>query len=244
MRRNAIPPEQYRIKLFTRERLGGARPLGTLLDLLHRHGLDPTHADYELPTKGRFDREALMAAVTGGRQRIVVLARRKAPTATIVTHAQSSGLTAIGIELAGTLADAELPYRLGDDLAAAFAVEHGVVHPSYPGKWDFNAAGSIELHMLQEFGPLWPAARTWYGPHMLGLLGPALARAGGEQVKTPWGAVRVDLMPTPWTAAYGTLVKRQAELQKALAGTGIFGDYRHPIRHRRGPRWTPIPDVA
>ncbi len=234
-------PASYRIRIFTTIVLASPRGLAQLFDALDTLGLIPTHQGADERAGERFDREALVAAVTA-RPHAFALARRKAPRFTAAIGGQPAGeLGAVHLDLPGTH-DPAAVFAIGDRLAEVFRAEHGVVHPTFEGAGAFNAASVLEAWRIQQYGLKAPGARTWYGAHLRALVGdPRLASAGGVLRETGWGALSLDLVPEPAHAHFTTLVRRQREALAALAPSGAFGDYSHPVVKKPGPAWRPIP---
>src|SRR5262249_52780291 len=146
-------------------------------------------------------------------------------------YAQATGLTSIAIDVGATPRPAVI-YELAGELAERFRAVYGTVHPDVQDGTKFRAAGNLELEWLQRYGPLAVAARTWYGAHLVGLIGEDRIRAAGVAAPLPWGGLRLDLVPEPWAAGIDTLKQRQAEAVAALAPAQVLGDYSHPVTYK------------
>jgi len=235
-------PASHNIRLFTLLPLGTRPGLATLLGALDEAKLPPTHYGREERSRTAFDREQVLATTVAEAPTAVALIRRTSPNYVCWVGAYDKGLSGITIET-GIAKDPHVLYDLADKLALALKAEHGVINPKFQGHGKFNAAGKIEQRWLQEFGPLYPGARNWYGLHMQRLFGAQrLRRASGVFVETPWGAVRIDLVADPWKADIETLETRQREATAVLAEAQVLGDYSDPDEVRRGPKWIPIPE--
>ena len=233
--------DAHHIRIFTAVRLGERDHLEAVFDALAQAKLEPTHAGERENSLAAFDRAQTVAAIVGGSQRVLALARRKAPRYTAVLRAQDSGLTSIAIDV-GAHPRPHAIYEVGDHLAERFRADYGVVHPDVQDGTRFRAAGNMELGWLRSYGPLSVAARTWYGPHLAELIGEELILAAGVATALPWGGLRLDLVPEPWAADIDTLKQRQAEAIAALAPAQVLGDYSHPVTYKPSARWVPIPE--
>lgn len=236
-------PVSHNVRLFTLVPLGKRPGLTALLDALDAARLAPTHYGRDERSKTAFERDPVLDRTVAGAPTALALIRRKPPSYVCWLDASKKGLAGVSIET-GAVKDPRAVYDLADRLALALAIEHGVVNPKFEGHGKFNAAGKIELQWLQDFGPLYPGARNWYGLHMQKLFGDALRRTGGALADMPWGAVRLDLVADPWGADVESLERRQREAIAALADAKVLGDYSDPDDIQRGPRWKPIPEQA
>jgi hypothetical protein len=233
--------DAHRIRIFTTVRLGEREHLEAVFDALAQAKLEPTHAGEREYSLTAFERAQTVAAIVGGTQRVLELARRKAPRYTAGLRAQDAGLTSIAIDV-GAHPRPQVIYELGDRLAERFRADYGVVHPVVRDGTDFGSAGNMELGWLQSYGPLDVGVRTWYGPHLAALIGEELIRAAGVATPLPWGGLRLDLVAEPWAADIDTLKQRQAEAIAALAPAQVLGDYSHPVTYKPSARWVPIPE--
>lgn len=235
--------DAHQIRVFTMVRLGDRANLEAVLDILAEAKLDPTHAGERESALAAFERPATVEAITSGQQRVLTLARRKAPRYTATLRAQRTGLTTIAIE-ASANPRPETLYQLGDRLAERVRAVYGVVHPDVQDGTTFGGAGNIELGWLRDYGPLSVAARTWYGTHLTHLLGEARIRAAGTATPLSWGGMRLDLVAEPWAADIATLRQRQTEALAVLEPAEVLGDYSDPITYKPSARWVPIPEDA
>lgn len=246
-------PDQTLITMMTLMPLGTASGLARLLDAFeHQPTTMPTHWGMDERARNPYDRAAMIAGVTEEANNILVpgLHRRKPPRYQAYFAAYDSGLNYVKIDFGSSLKPADLArvFVLGDTLAEQLTVEFGLVHLIWrlgEQSQNYSAAGVIKARDLQQYGLKAPCARTWFGPHLVRLLGrDRLAATGAPQHDTAWGAVQFDLTEQPWTADFATLSARQNEVMTRLQPSGIFGDYSNMIRYQPGPRWEPIPVPA
>lgn len=135
-------------------------------------------------------------------------------------------------------------FLLGDAIAAQLEPEFGIVHPVWlEGSQEYCASGKITALELQKYGPTPVCARTWFGSHLVQLIGSErLFHSGAIIHKTPWGGIQLDLVQHPWEKDLETLSSRQRSVMKYLQPSGVFGDYTQILNYKSGPNWIPIVD--
>jgi hypothetical protein len=85
-------------------------------------------------------------------------------------------------------------------------------------------------------------ARTWFGSHLVKLIGrERLYECGGYVQDTTWGGIRLDLVEEPWNADAETLSIAQKKTRQNLESSAVFGDYSRVLRYKPGTNWEPIP---
>jgi hypothetical protein len=130
-------------------------------------------------------------------------------------------------------------FDLGERLARHLTPLFGTVHPVWLGKGqDYNAASVLCDKELRQFGPGSLCARTWFGPHLIDLIGrERLAGAVHSLVELPGGCVQADLLSDPWAHDIGTLEPARVRGMAALAEAEVFGDYSVFRKYKAGVRW-------
>jgi hypothetical protein len=225
--------------------------MNAILDALHANAsTTPTHWGIEERDKTVYARddflEAFVAADCNWSQ--LFFSRGKAPrfNARMAPSWSAVETGTVTVEF-GKVAAKHLPvlFALGTHLAEALHVAYGGVHPVFPLEADQKdyLDALRGMNEVDDFGPGTPAARTWYGPHILGLA-PSDAFDGlfANTTTLSTGALEADLVAEPWAAGLEELLSLQRKALPALATTGVFGDYATLHRRRAPtPKWTPIP---
>lgn len=175
------------------------------------------------------------------------LHRRKAPRYKAYFWANNDDLTYLVAEFGSDLKDEDVKqvFGLGDLLAERLKPEFGTVHLVWKGGGTdfYNNSHIISDEKLQACGPRPPCARTWFGKHLVKLIGPDLLQSAGVPTrKTAWGGLQMDLVETPWKSDLETLSAKQAEVLEHLEPSGVFGDYESWHGCKPGPSWKPIPE--
>src|SRR5262245_58809930 len=120
--------DAHLIRIFTAVRLGERDNLEAVFDALAQAKLEPTHAGERESSLTAFERAQTVAAIVDGKQRVLVLAHRKAPRYRTDLYTQTTGLTSITIDVGATPKPAVI-YDLGGQLAERFHAAYGTVHP-------------------------------------------------------------------------------------------------------------------
>ena len=157
---------------------------------------------------------------------------------------RNAGYSYIDLAFSGEAAGAAIKdiFELGDRLAAQFRADFGVVHPIWKTKLidpypSYSGSARFRIDQYDECGPKAVCARTWFGAHVVGLIGRApLVKLGA--LETEWGGMRLDLVGSPWASDRATLAARQAEVMTELKASGVFGDYSSPLSCTQGARWS------
>ena len=92
-------------------------------------------------------------------------------------------------------------------------------------------------------------ARNYFGPRLLDIapqLAPTVSALALPNERLASGCMRVDLLPSPWTADPVQLKDAQATIQEALsAATGLFARQREDSwKALPGMQWQPPTDEA
>lgn len=241
--------DTVRAAIITTMPLRTVQAVSCLLDALERvPALMPTHWGLDERAREPYTRAAMETAVTALDDDYYVpgFVRRKPPRYQGYFSASNVGLKYVKIQFSAPRAkDLSDIFLLGEILAEQLKAEFGVVHPIWQegegGQW-YSEAAVVDIEELQTCGPQAVAARTWFGPHMVRLVGRAiLDRAGASVQDTSWGGVQLDLVESPWQAGFETLRDRQLAVMAALQPTGVFGDFATPFDCKAGPHWQPIP---
>jgi hypothetical protein len=123
----------------------------------------------------------------------------------------------------------------------------GTAHPVWLGKGqDYNAASVLCDKELRQFGPGSLCARTWFGPHLVKLIGrERLAGAVHSLIDLPAGVVQADLLPEPWAHDISDLAPARVRGMAVLAEAEVFGDYSVRRHTKAGRLWAcPQPEPA
>lgn len=173
-----------------------------------------------------------------------VIARNKAVKYEGFFGLRNNGLTSIRMTFGSETSDTAVKdiFALGDRLAAEFHAEYGVAHPVWKSKPkdkypSYGGSAKFTVDEYEQYGPAAVCARTWFGEHVVGLIGSArLAELGAQE--TEWGGMQLDLVESPWASDRATLAARQAAVMDALKDSGVFGDYTGFPFYTKGARWS------
>lgn len=175
----------------------------------------------------------------------LVLSRRAA--AAHQTHAMF--LVGFQTHLVMVLAAAPRPegeldalFSMSDQLVEAMRADLGVLQPmtGNPATRAHDRAGYYRPQPLAQAGLVAPAARTWFGPRVVELVGaPALAEIGATA--GPGSAMTLDLVPHPWTADLATLTAARGPVENALRAKGLLAREIGATAAEPGPAWVPLP---
>ncbi|MDT5062504.1 MAG: hypothetical protein QOH63_2963 [Acidobacteriota bacterium] len=241
-------PDRTLVVVITKTALRSEAGLERLLDAFDNvEGFTPTHWGQDERARDPYDRTQLIREVSSlkGEFGMPGLQRRKPPRYKAYFSAKNGGVKIVNVEFSSTLSEKELPrvFSFGDALAEQLKAEFGIVHLAWnEGHQEYNASGVITVDELQKYGPTRVCARTWFGPHIVRLIGEERLRTSGALVKkTSWGGVQLDLMERPWESNVEALSARQDEVMRQLAPSGIFGDYSQFLNYKQGANWVSIP---
>ena len=243
-------PDTISITMMTLISLHTTAGLARLLDAFESiEACKPTHWGPDERARNPYERHDLVAAVSSFPDEFYVpgLHRRRPSRYQAFFSAKDSGLKYVKIDFGTKPRQKDLPsiFSLGDALAEQLEAEYGFVHPIWrlgERSQKFSAAGVIRARDFQENGPKPVCVRTWYGPHLVGLIGrERLTKSGALIHETSWQGVQLDLVERPWEADFETLSARQLEVMRHLDPSGVFGDYTIPVKPKPGPDWVPIP---
>ncbi|MBR8835453.1 MAG: hypothetical protein DSM106950_15880 [Stigonema ocellatum SAG 48.90 = DSM 106950] len=242
-------PDRVEITVITKSSLRSCFGLEHLLNAFESiKDLTPTHWGADERARNPYDRSELLATVSAFKSDFYMpgLQRRQAPRYKAYFSARNQGLNYVNVEFGSSIHNKDLPrvFALGNAIAAQLKAEFGVVHLVwYEGSQDYCASGKITASELQKYGPVPVCARTWFGSHLVQLIGSdRLSHSGSIIQNTPWGGIQLDLVEHPWESDVEMLSSRQLELMKQLQPSGVFGDYTQILNYKPGPNWIPILD--
>jgi hypothetical protein len=240
-------PNRVEISVITKSSLRSRAGLEQLLDAFESvNEFTPTHWGVDERARNPYNRKELVATVSAFKSDFYLpgLHRRQVPRYQAYFSARNQGLNYVKVEFGSSLRQKDLPrvFTLGDALAANLKAEFGFVHPVWlEGSQEYCASGKITADELQKYGPTSVCARTWFGPHLVQLIGQERLSSSGAVIQaTPWGAIQLDLVQHPWTSDVEELSSRQVEVMKHLQPTGVFGDYTQVLEYKPGSSWKPI----
>lgn len=237
------------IIVITKSSLRSCAGLEHLLNAFLRiKELTPTHWGTDERARNPYDHNELLATVSAFKSdfHIPGLHRRQAPRYKAYFSARNQGLNYVSVEFGSSLhlKDLQRVFLLGDAIAAQLEAEFGIVHPVWlEGSQEYCASGKITADELQKYGPTPVCARTWFGSHLVKLIGSKrLFHSGAIIHNTPWGGIQLDLVQHPWESDLETLSSRQRSVIKHLQPSGVFGDYTQILNYKPGLNWIPILD--
>jgi hypothetical protein len=244
-------PDAVYVTMITQVPLRTREGLERLLDAFESiEELAPTNWGRDERARDPYDRAALITEVSALKSESYMpgLHRRKPPRYQAYFTASDSGLKMVKVEFGSSLRkkDMALVFKLGSILANALEPEYGFVHAVWRDQDEkglYSISNVVTARKLQECGLLRPPARTWYGAHIVKLIGRDRLDETGVPIKeTPWGGVELNLVADPWEADFETLNARQEKVMSVLEPAGVFGDYSSWHDCKPGPKWKPIPE--
>jgi hypothetical protein len=108
-----------------------------------------------------------------------------------------------------------------------------------------TTANTLDLH---KFGVPSVYPRTWFGPMLVERIGRDRLHAVNGTTEQDGGRIRLDLVPTPWTATLEELMPRKEAVMDQLRPSGMFMEVEWHWHERDGlylpkesiaPKWTP-----
>ena len=237
-------PDRIDVKVFTTHPLRRPEGIRALLDAVESiEELVPTHWGHAGTRKVGYSRERVLrdTAELEGDGLVSELVRRRNPRCEGYFIVADRGLKDITFRFEAPLTpdDMERVFRFGDALAERLAPELAFVHPCwYSGKrsQEYCASSVLKSSELITCGPKAVCARTWLGPRLTALFGPALPIPGTTQ--RPFGdGVQIDLVEIPRELSYAQLEASQRAAMAHLAPLGLFGDYSTFPNYSPGPAW-------
>lgn len=230
-------PKEIRVAMVCSDPLLERVGLERMLAALVSAGAGPTHAGMREAPADAFDMHAFVerVATQASTSSMPSIDRREEPRYTGYFNPQREKLSFVQLHFEGRAA--REAFAAADALASALAFELGFAHPIVSGAGrDWNRVANTTAHELQDLGIEGICARTYFGPHLVSLVGADRIRAAGGRLVGPRAIL--DLAPEPWKTELATLAARQAEVTTAFEPAGVFCDL---AERRPGARWTPIP---
>jgi len=244
-------PDRVEIIVFTKSSLRSPVGLEHLLNAFESvKEFTPTHWGVDERARNPYDRNEVLTTVSAFKSDFHMpgLHRRQPPRYKAFFSARNQGLNYVNVEFGSALRQKDLPrvFALGDALVAKLEAEFGFVHPVWlEGSQEYCVSGKINADELQKYGLNPVCARTWYGSHLVQLIGRERLSSSGAIIKdTDWGGIQLDLVQYPWESDVETLSSRQIEVMKHLQPSGVFGDYTTILQYKPGPNWIPIPEKS
>lgn len=248
-------PEAVTISLFSYVPLRTPARLAGFLDLLDAWP-EFTPANWGLDERARnpynqAERQELIEEVCAEKGMFLTpgLRRRKAIRYEAYFDAYTEGLGKVRFEFDPGPTEADLPrlFEFVDALADYFHPALGWIHRFWrvgERSQNYNASARSTIDSFQKYGLHPLCTRTWYGPHLVGLIGLPLLEASGALVRqTLWGGVQIDLAERPWAVESETLMAAQQQVMKTLVTSGVYGDFSDLFHKKTGPRWVPLPNT-
>lgn len=245
-------PEAINITLFSYVPLRSRPGLAGFLDVLESiPTLTPTHWGQDERARNPYNRAELIEQVCAYRGMFLTpgLRRRKPLRYEAYFDAYSDGLGWIQFNFDPGPQNTDIPrlFNFADALVDYLRPALGYVHRFWrvgDRNQEYDASGAHSLEDLQKYGPDRVCARTWYGPHLTGLVGLPLLEASGALVReTPWGGTQIDLTERPWETEPEELAAAQERVMGTLAMSQVYGDFTDFFKRRPGARWAPLPDT-
>ena len=243
-------PDAVYITMITSANLRNAVGVTHILDALEKHPKTvPTHWGTDERARQAYKREEIITNISNLTNDLNVpgLHRRKVPRYEAYFTAKQHEINNLKIEYRSSIDEPILPvlFTLGAELAARLEPVFGFVHSIWDlgeQSQEYSSAGITNVRDFQEYGPQAPCTRTWFGPHLVNLIGrEVLLSCDAPTTETAWGGIQLDLIDKPWEADFATLQQRQQQILQQLLPSGVFGDYSQPFEYRPGPRWVPAP---
>ena len=245
-------PDKIRLTLFTPLPLCQKAGVTALLDgLSELKRFAPTHWGENERCRNAFVRRSMIAAVSKypPDHYIPGIARRMAISYAGYFDADAGPAQGVRLDFSAIESEAEMMavFELGRSLAAHLRPHFGFVHPVWLSKGQvYNVAGRLNANEFRAFGPRSLCARTWFGPHLLTLLGrERLAGAVHSLEDLPGGGVQADLLERPWEHGIVKLERARKRGMAVLADAEVFGDLSKSGHYKAGRRWVcPPADAA
>ncbi|MBE9127621.1 MULTISPECIES: hypothetical protein [unclassified Coleofasciculus] len=244
-------PDRVEIVVITKSSLRSSPGLEHLVNAFESvKEFVPTHWGVDERARNPYDRNEVLTTVSDFKTDFYMpgLHRGQSPRYKAYFSARNQGLNYVNVEFGSSLRQKDLPrvFALGDALAAELEAEFGLVHPVWlEGSQEYCASGKINADELQKYGLNPVCARTWFGSHLVQLIGrERLSNSGAIIQDTPWGGIQLDLVQQPWESDVETLSSRQHEVMKHLQPSGVFGDYTTILAYKPGANWIPIPEKS
>ena len=244
-------PDTIVLTMITRRPLKTAEGLGRLLDAMESvPECAPTHWGPDERARNPYDRTEMADAVTGYPSEFFIpgFRRNKPVRYQGYFSAKNKGLKDVKLDFGTSLRKKNLPqiFSLGAALAEGLEPEVGFVHPIWrlgEASQHYSASGILKSSDLQACGPKPICARTWYGRHIVDLIGrDRIDRAGIPVMETSWGGVMLDLIESPWDSDFPVISEKQAAVMSVLEASNVFGDYSDTFNCRPNSNWMPIPE--
>lgn len=239
-------PDQVEITVITKNSLRCHTALEQLLNAFESiKGFIPTHWGLDERASNPYNRYELIASVSTLKSDFYLpsLQRKQSPRYKAYFSAAFEGLNYVNVEFDTSLSKKYLSYvfALGDAIATNLEAEFGFVHPVwFDGSQEYCASGQITASELQNYGPTPVCARTWFGSHLVKLIGREnLLNSGAIIQDTSWSGIQLDLVQHPWESDLETLSSQQLSVMKYLKRFGIFGDYTQ-LEYKPGVNWQPV----
>ncbi|NOK62649.1 MAG: hypothetical protein GFH27_549293n105 [Chloroflexi bacterium AL-W] len=242
-------PDAICITMITSTNLRNTVGVTHILNAFEKHPKTvPTHWGTDERARQPYNREEMISIVSDfpNDTNVPGLHRRKSPRYQAYFTAKQHDINNLKIEYRSAIDEPNLPvlFALGNALAEHLHPVFGFVHSI----WDlgeqsqkYSEAGITNVRDFQEYGPQAPCTRTWFGPHLVDLIGrEVLLGCDAPTTETAWGGIQLDLIDTPWEADFATLQQRQQQILQQLLPSGVFGDYSQPFEYQPGPRWVPV----
>src|ERR1041384_720781 len=151
----------------------------------------PTHASVDEHAETEYRRDELVPAIVelrqkpGGAFQGCGIARRKPPKYAGYFWSQKLKIPGYLTLTFEDVTPSQVPAVLGlaDRLAAVLELDYGTAHLTFPDATPlYNYGGDAGPQELQKYGPLPLGARTWMGPHVIGLIGRDQLEAAGLHI--------------------------------------------------------------
>jgi hypothetical protein len=250
-------PDRLSIGMYTWSSLTQASSLSSLLRAFEsQDDLKPTHWSFDDPGSSKssryqpYDRDSFLTAVSSLRehQDLPELYRREDPQYVVYLVKTHLKFNRIGIKFEKKLQDNDISkiYAWAGALVSSIGAEVAFIEPAWDDiDYDYEYIASTKAKDLLTCGLDSIAARTWFGSHLVKLIGQDLLHnCGGYAQDIKSGGVLLDLVENPWQTDAQTLTDAQKKVKGNLESTGIFGDYARVPLVKPGANWSPFPQPA